>query len=509
MKASLYTCGDLFRMIVLALSYAVLAKLMLSVSTANGNVTIFWIPGGMALAAVLVCGRRFWPAIFVGAFSAGLLVNDPPLAAFFIAAGNVLETLTAGFLFTRLLNGRLTLDQPHDFFSLVLLAIVSAAMSALIGPFTLLMSGYLGWENLAGSMLHWWQADVLGIVLATPFFLVWRHFPGHWFYGTKLIETTALILLSLLAGLVVFLNLNPIAGHVALGYWMFPFVVWGAVSRGQHGATLIACMTAILALTGAIHGKGFFANDIAATGLQNFWFYVLVLTFVGISLAIFVESRTRAQIALKDAEIKLKTILNTIPDLVWLKDVNGVYLGCNRRFESFVGKPEHEIIGKTDYDFFDRELADFFRRNDQLALDSGGVRTNDELVTFASDNHQETLESTKTPMHDHQGGVVGVLGVGHDISERKRTELEIQAYANYDQLTKLPNRRLFYDRLEQEVKRAQRERYFIALLFIDLDRFKDVNDTLGHDVGDQLLKEAAARIRQCVRDYDTVAMNLL
>lgn len=490
---------------MLALSYAVLAKLMLSVSTANGNVTIFWIPGGMALAAVLVCGRRFWPAIFVGAFSAGLLVNDPPLAAFFIAAGNVLETLTAGFLFTRLLNGRLTLDQPHDFFSLVLLAIVSAAVSALIGPFTLLMSGYLGWENLAGSMLHWWQADVLGIVLATPFFLVWRHFPGHWFYGTKLIETTALILLSLLAGLVVFLNLNPIAGHVALGYWMFPFVVWGAVRRGQHGATLIACMTAILALTGAIHGKGFFANDIAATGLQNFWFYVLVLTFVGISLAIFVESRTRAQIALKDAEIKLKTILNTIPDLVWLKDVNGVYLGCNRRFESFVGKPEHEIIGKTDYDFFDRELADFFRRNDQLALDSGGVRTNDELVTFASDNHQETLESTKTPMHDHQGGVVGVLGVGHDISERKRTELEIQAYANYDQLTKLPNRRLFYDRLEQEVKRAQRERYFIALLFIDLDRFKDVNDTLGHDVGDQLLKEAAARIRQCVRDYDTVA----
>ncbi len=505
MKAPDYTRYDLFRMMVLALSYAIVAKLMLSVSTANGNVTIFWIPGGMALAALLVCGMRFWPGVFVGAFIAGLLVNDPPLVAFFIATGNVLETLFACFLFKRLLHGKLTLDQPHDFFSLALVAMVSAAVSALIGPFTLLISGYLGWQNLAGSMLHWWQADVLGIVLATPFFLVWRHFPSHWFHGKKLIETVALVLLSLLAGMVVFLNLSPIAGQVALGYWMFPFVVWGAVRRGQHGATLIACMAAIQALTGAIQGKGFFANDIAATGLQNFWFYLLVLTFLGISLAIFVESRTRAQIALKDAETKLKTILNTIPDLVWLKDVNGVYLGCNRRFESFIGKPEHEIIGKTDYDLFDRELADFFRHNDLMTLDKGGINTNEQEVTFATDSHQETLESTKTPMFDHSGEVIGVLGIGHDISERKRTELEIQSYANYDQLTKLPNRRLFYDRLEQEVKRAQRERYFVALLFIDLDRFKDVNDTLGHDVGDQLLKEAAERIRFCVRDYDTVA----
>jgi len=88
----------------------------------------------------------------------------------------------------------------------------------------------------------------------------------------------------------------------------------------------------------------------------------LALAFDGIALAIFVESRTRAKDALKDAETKLKTILNTIPDLEWLKDINGAYVGCNARFERFVGKKEYEIIGMTDYDFFDKELADFFEK---------------------------------------------------------------------------------------------------------------------------------------------------
>jgi PAS domain S-box-containing protein len=233
----------------------------------------------------------------------------------------------------------------------------------------------------------------------------------------------------------------------------------------------------------------------AETGLQNFWFYMLILTFVGIALAIFVESRTRAKEALKDAETKLKTILNTIPDLVWLKDVNGVYLACNPRFESFVGKKEHEIIGMTDYDFFDYELADFFRQHDLSAIQKGGINANEEVITFASDSHQETLETTKTPVYDHSGNLIGVLGIGHDITKRKHALAEIQNYANYDQLTQLPNRRLFHDRLEQEVKRAQRENYLIALLFIDLDRFKEVNDTLGHEVGDQLLVEAIVSTR--------------
>jgi diguanylate cyclase (GGDEF)-like protein/PAS domain S-box-containing protein len=92
-----------------------------------------------------------------------------------------------------------------------------------------------------------------------------------------------------------------------------------------------------------------------------------------------------------------------------------------------------------------------------------------------------------------------------DITERKQADELIWKHANYDHLTQLPNRRLFRDRLEQSIKLAHRSNDSLALLFIDLDRFKAINDTLGHDTGDKLLIEAAERINQCVRETDTVA----
>ncbi len=126
--------------------------------------------------------------------------------------------------------------------------------------------------------------------------------------------------------------------------------------------------------------------------------------------------------ALIDTQVRLHGLIKTLPDLVWLKDVNGVYLACNPRFESFFGAQEADILGKTDYDFVDKALADAFRSNDQAALAAGGPRVNEEWVTFANDGHRELLETTKTPMLDAQGQVIGVLGISHDITERKNSE---------------------------------------------------------------------------------------
>lgn len=106
---------------------------------------------------------------------------------------------------------------------------------------------------------------------------------------------------------------------------------------------------------------------------------------------------------------------------------------------------------------------------------------------------------------DDQGESLRMVGTHTDISIMKNAEEKIWTEANYDSLTKLPNRRLFYDRVEENLKKAQREHETLALLFIDLDRFKEVNDTLGHDIGDQLLIQAATRIKSSVRVYDTVA----
>jgi len=126
--------------------------------------------------------------------------------------------------------------------------------------------------------------------------------------------------------------------------------------------------------------------------------------------------------ALAHEHLHLRTLLDTLPDLIWLKDPDGLYLNCNRRFETFFGAPQAALIGKTDFDFVDRELAEFFRANDRAAQAAGGPRSNEEWVTFASDGHRERLLTTKTPMFDSDGRLVGILGIGHDISPLKDLE---------------------------------------------------------------------------------------
>ena len=121
----------------------------------------------------------------------------------------------------------------------------------------------------------------------------------------------------------------------------------------------------------------------------------------------------------------LHTLVHTLPDLVWLKDPEGAYLLCNQRFEQFFGAMESEIVGKTDYEFVDRELADFFRRHDLAAMRSGKPVANEEKVVFASDGHEEILETIKTPMIDESGHLVGILGIGRDITEKERLHQQL------------------------------------------------------------------------------------
>ena len=158
--------------------------------------------------------------------------------------------------------------------------------------------------------------------------------------------------------------------------------------------------------------------------LAKFTTYISKMGFANMALQTEIRERNRAEEALKESEANLRTLIRTIPDLVWLKDVQGVYLSCNPRFESFFGANEGEIRGKTDYDFVDHDLADFFRMHDRMAMEENKPVRNEEEVTFAEDGHREILETVKTPMYRSDGRLAGVLGIGRDITERKRAEAE-------------------------------------------------------------------------------------
>jgi len=124
-------------------------------------------------------------------------------------------------------------------------------------------------------------------------------------------------------------------------------------------------------------------------------------------------------------EAHLRTLLRTIPDLIWLKDEEGKYLHLNKRFEDFFGAEEKQILGKTDYDFVEKDLGDFFRENDKKAMLAGKPTKNEELIRFASDGHEEFLETIKTPIYDKNGKLIGILGIGRNITERIQMEKEL------------------------------------------------------------------------------------
>ncbi len=135
--------------------------------------------------------------------------------------------------------------------------------------------------------------------------------------------------------------------------------------------------------------------------------------------------------ALEQNATQLRTLVQTIPDLVWLKDTEGVYLSCNPMFERLYGAREADIIGKSDYDFVDKELADFFRKHDLKAMADDKPSINEEWLTFAENGYRGLFETIKTPMKDAKGNLAGVLGISRDITERKQAAQKVAESERY------------------------------------------------------------------------------
>ncbi len=223
-----------------------------------------------------------------------------------------------------------------------------------------------------------------------------------------------------------------------------------------------------------------------------------------------VENRT-AELAKSNDELALAAKISNLG--YWEYDVDRKEFTFNDQYYSLHFATAQQVGGyRMSYEDFTRRFVhpeDAQRISDhiQLELDSSEpdfvVET--EIRTLCADGSQQWMRVRFKSQSDAQGRKYKLTGVSQDITEKKRSEETIWQQANFDPLTGLPNRRMFQDRLEHEIKKSHRDGSMLALMFIDLDKFKEVNDTLGHDKGDVLLVEAARRIAGCVRESDTVA----
>lgn len=205
-----------------------------------------------------------------------------------------------------------------------------------------------------------------------------------------------------------------------------------------------------------------------------------------------------------EAELRIAATAFESQQGMLITDANGVILRVNHAFAGITGYTSEELIGQTPRLLkSDRHSADFFRDMWKTIHLTGGWQG--EIWDRRKDGEIYPKWLTITAVKDDDGVVTHYVGAHFDITERKRTEDQVRRLAFYDALTELPNRRMLLDRLSQTMAASQRSGCYGALMFLDLDNFKSLNDTHGHAVGDLLLIEAASRLRRCVRQMDTVA----
>jgi diguanylate cyclase (GGDEF)-like protein/PAS domain S-box-containing protein len=228
------------------------------------------------------------------------------------------------------------------------------------------------------------------------------------------------------------------------------------------------------------------------------------------------------------SEARLQAFMNHSPSLMFIKDLEGRYLHVNDQFTRAFGLERKGIISRTDSEIFPANLAAHFQANDTKVLSTGAAIEVEELAPYG-DGRVHTSIVHKFPMFDSNGQVAALGGVVTDITERKRLEealrqknIELSAaiqvetalrkkqeylklIATHDPLTGVPNRALLQQRAEHAIAFSRRSGRLLAVLFIDLDRFKEVNDRLGHAAGDAVLREVAARLAGCLREVDMIA----
>ena len=213
----------------------------------------------------------------------------------------------------------------------------------------------------------------------------------------------------------------------------------------------------------------------------------------------------KAQQALERSELHFRALFDAIPDRVWLKDTQGRFIMCNPSGAEGYHRPVDEVLGHTEAELSPPELLPGYLATDRRALESQEPVVYEQALPLGPGEGSGVFDVVKRAVFDRDGKAIGVLGIARNVTERKRAEEQIERLAFFDPLTGLCNRRLFHDRLAQAQAASTRHGQWAAVCFIDLDNFKDLNDTQGHDQGDLLLQQVSRRLQAAVREQDTVA----
>lgn len=332
------------------------------------------------------------------------------------------------------------------------------------------------------------------------------------------VELQAYFISELISGALYSRPLIKVWSDAVEHLWIWVCAYLGVVTRYQIQKTTISFLIIIL-FSSVLTGSAFVI-------FLDGWWIPIIPGLIGLCASAFVVTCqiTYVQEELKRSKEFLDQIINTIPDPVFVKNKKYQWIVLNEAFSEFLGYPKEVLLEKSDYDYFSDSQADAFRKSDELVFKTQQPCETEEEFTDKNGNTYSI--ATKRSLHQDAAGNCYLVGVIRDITKQKlveenlkraaaelfrsNNELKVREdrlryLAYHDPLTGLPNRKLFAEQLEESLSWANSNSLMVGLLFIDLDGFKKVNDTLGHEMGDRLLITVASRLSNCLRGSDTVA----
>ncbi len=461
---------------------------------------LWWPATGVAIAGLVVCGTRVWPALAAAVIGGEWILRPHGLTdGLFAAAGALLGLGLGHWLAKRFLRT----GAPCSGFRLLglfLLLFGAVVPFALAGARILALAGAGALPTAAG--FGPWVTQVLaqatGTLSVAPLLIVlWNPPPEQPARGR--LETASLHLLNLLC-LYLLLSSSGNQLAVAFGMLMASPLMWALYRFSSRQPLAILALDAFAVSLASRLGIGPFNCPEESACIVGMQVYVLILTICTLLAIVMMWKALAARDELKLAstvfENTLEGIVITDPHRT-IRSVNSAFLdtsGYDR--EELIGLPIDELtshyLGK---EFF----VDLFREISRIGRWQGEVwsRRADNSVAPEWLNIKVVRDARGEPMH--------YICLFSDVAHQQRIQDQVHRLAYYDVLTNLPNRQLFNDRLELALNQAARRGTRLAVCFLDLDRFKNINDTLGHGVGDEVLKVVAEHLNACVRKTDTLS----
>ncbi len=489
--------GKLTQILIVALLYFILGKVSFFFSVSYCIVTlVIFTAEGLALGSILLYGPRIWLGIFLGQLLLAVNNGLPLILALGISTVNSLEAII-GFKLFNGFNLRSNLASMRDIVGLqMLIFLVLQPFSATCGTVILWMGGILSTSDYVNAWFSWWFGNALGQILLTPVLLsIFTQLPVKTHQFLKGFLT--LLPLIILGWLVFFVSqIDSVSTIFAI---FMPLLVFIAVKQGMAIVTLGTFLIASTALyaTHKLVGPFVINGETQLLDLNIFLLGAVMITqFVA---TLFLELRNRE----KQLKCLSTSVFTHAQEGIVIFNGDRQIVDVNPSFVKITGYQKKDIMGRNAQLLFENPLnSEIYPTIWQSVETTGSWHGEIFSQRVSGENYSELL--TLSSVLNNKEEVTHYIGLFVDITELKKNEEKLLKMALFDPLTGLPNRRLISDRLTQEMYKACRYNHVIAICYLDLDGFKKVNDTLGHEVGDRLLIEIATRFKACLRYGDTI-----